>query len=55
MMRLEQYPTWTTYDEHSNAPGAGDKIGFNDPTPGRWYILLGSEEYLQPYRYYCFI
>ena len=45
MMRLEQYPTWTTYDEHSNAPGAGDKIGFNDPTPGRWYILLGSEEY----------
>ena len=45
MMRLEQYPTWTTYDTHSNAPGAGDKIGFNDPTPGRWYILLGSEEY----------
>ena len=45
MMRLEQYPTWTTYDEHSNAPGAGDKIGFNDPTPGKWYILLGSEEY----------
>jgi hypothetical protein len=45
MMRLDQYPTWTTYDIHSNAPGAGDKIGFNDPTPGRWYILLGSEEY----------
>ena len=45
MMRLEQYPTWTTYDHHSNAPGAGDKIGFNDPTPGRWYIMLGSEEY----------
>jgi hypothetical protein len=45
MMRLDQYPTWTTYDMHSNAPGAGDKIGFNDPTPGRWYILLGSEEY----------
>ena len=45
MMRLDQYPTWTTYDKHSNAPGAGDKIGFNDPTPGRWYILLGSEEY----------
>jgi hypothetical protein len=44
-MRLDQYPTWTTYDIHSNAPGAGDKIGFNDPTPGRWYILLGSEEY----------
>ena len=45
MMRLEQYPTWSTYDHHSNAPGAGDKIGFNDPTPGRWYIMLGSEEY----------
>ncbi|MBT5184232.1 MAG: hypothetical protein HOM47_03565 [Euryarchaeota archaeon] len=45
MMRLEQYPTWTTFDKHSNAPGAGDKIGFNDPTPGRWYILLGSEEF----------
>ena len=45
MMRLEQYPTWSTFDKHSNAPGAGDKIGFNDPTPGRWYILLGSEEY----------
>jgi len=45
MMRLEQYPTWTTYDKHSNAPGAGDKIGFNDPTPGRWYIMLGSEEF----------
>ena len=45
MMRLDQYPTWTTYDKHSNAPGAGDKVGFNDPTPGRWYILLGSEEY----------
>jgi len=45
MMRLDQYPTWTTYDLHSNSPGAGDKIGFNDPTPGRWYILLGSEEY----------
>ena len=45
MMRLEQYPTWTTYDKHSNAPGAGDKIGFNDPTPGRWHIMLGSEEF----------
>ncbi|GIQ96300.1 MAG: hypothetical protein CM15mP1_1960 [Methanobacteriota archaeon] len=25
MMRLEQYPTWTTYDITQNAPGAGDK------------------------------
>ena len=45
MMRVDQYPTWSTYDMHSNAPGAGDKIGFNDPTPGRWYILVGSEEF----------
>ena len=44
MMRLEEYPTWTTYDVHSNTPGAGDKIGFNEPTPGKWYILLGSED-----------
>ena len=45
MLRLEEYPTWTTYDQHSTTPGAGDKIGFNDPTPGKWYILLGSEEF----------
>jgi len=45
MMRLEEFPTWSTYDMHSNTPGAGDKIGFNDPTPGKWYILLGSEQY----------
>ncbi|MDP6869693.1 MAG: lectin-like protein [Candidatus Poseidoniaceae archaeon] len=43
-MRYEQYPTWSTYDKHSNSPGAGDKIAFNDPTPGRWYILLGTDE-----------
>ena len=35
MMRLDQFPTWSTYDMHSNAPGAGDKLGFNDPTPGK--------------------
>ena len=45
IMRFAQTPTWSTYDHHSNAPGAGDKIGFNDPTPGKWYILLGSEEH----------
>ena len=43
-MRLESYPTWTAHDKHSAAPGASDSIKFNDPTPGRWYILLGSEE-----------
>ena len=44
LMRLENYPTWSTFDMHSNSPGANDKIAFNDPTPGRWYILLASEE-----------
>ena len=42
-MRHESAPTSTTFDINSNAPGAGDKIGFNDPTPGVWYILLDSE------------
>ena len=42
-MRHENAPTPTTFDINSNAPGAGDKIGFNDPTPGVWYILLDSE------------
>jgi hypothetical protein len=42
-MRHESAPTPTTFDISSNAPGAGDKIGFNDPTPGVWYILLDSE------------
>ena len=42
-MRHESAPTPTTFDISSNAPGAGDKIGFNDPTPGVWYILLDSD------------
>ncbi len=42
-MRHESAPTPTTFDISSSAPGAGDKIGFNDPTPGVWYILLDSE------------
>jgi hypothetical protein len=42
-MRHENAPTPTTFDINSNTPGAGDKIGFNDPTPGVWYILLDSE------------
>ena len=45
MLRHEAFPTWTTYDKHSNSPGADDKVAFNDPTPGKWYILLGSEEF----------
>ena len=42
-MRHEQAPTTTTYDHHSAAEGADDRIAFNDPTPGWWYILLTTE------------
>ena len=42
-MRYENTPTASEADHHSGAPGAGDKIGFNNPTPGKWYILLDSE------------
>jgi hypothetical protein len=42
-LRHEQAPTTATYDHHSTAEGAGDRIAFNDPTPGWWYILLTSE------------
>ena len=42
-MRLDQAPTTSTYDHHSTVDGADDRIAFNDPTPGWWYILLTSE------------
>ncbi len=42
-MRLDQAPTSGTYDHHSTSDGANDRIAFNDPTPGWWYILLTSE------------
>ena len=42
-MRYENTPTASEADYHSGASGAGDKIGFNNPTPGKWYILLESE------------
>lgn len=41
-MRYENTPTASEADHHSGAPGAGDKIGFNNPTPGKWYILIDS-------------
>ena len=41
-LRHEQAPTSSTYDHHSTAQGANDRIAFNDPTPGWWYILLSS-------------
>ena len=41
--RLANSPTNSDFTYKSNSPGAGDKIGFNDPTPGMWYILLDTE------------
>ena len=43
-MRLEQFPTAGEFDVQSASPGAGDKIAFNDPTPGTWFILLTTED-----------
>lgn len=37
-------PDTANYDHLSGAPGAGDSIGFNEPTPGMWYILVETEE-----------
>ena len=42
-MRLDQAPTTSTYDHHSTQQGPNDRIAFNDPTPGWWYILLTSD------------
>ena len=42
-MKLANSPTNSDFTYKSNSPGAGDKIGFNDPTPGMWYILLDTE------------
>ena len=42
-LKLASSPTQSDYDYKSNSPGAGDKIGFNVPTPGMWYILLSTE------------
>ena len=43
-MKIEQAPTASDFTYLSSSPGAGDKIGFNDPTPGMWYILLETEQ-----------
>ena len=42
-MRLDQAPTTSTYDHHSTQQGPNDRIAFNDPTPGWWYILLTTD------------
>ena len=43
-MRHELAPTKFTFDHVSAAPGASDKIGFNSPNPGRWNIMIMSEQ-----------
>ena len=37
-------PDAANFDYLSGTPGAGDLVGFNDPTPGMWYILVYTEE-----------
>ncbi len=43
-MKFEQAPTTSEFDYLSSSPGASDIVGFNDPTPGMWYILLDTQE-----------
>ncbi len=43
-MQYLQAPDAANYDYLSGSPGAGDTIGFNDPTPGMWYILVYTEK-----------
>ena len=42
-LRHEQAPTTATFDHHSTLAGADDRVAFNDPTPGWWYILLTTD------------
>ena len=42
-MRHETSPTQLNFDHISAAPGSNDKIGFNNPSPGRWNIMVTSE------------
>lgn len=41
--KLSDSPSENDYTYRSNSPGSGDKIGFNDPTPGTWYILVSTD------------
>lgn len=43
-MQYLEAPDAANYDHRSGTPGAGDKIGFNDPTPGMWFILVYTDE-----------
>ena len=42
-LRYEQAPTTSNFAHHSTMEGADDRVAFNDPTPGWWYILLTTE------------
>ncbi|MEC8541715.1 MAG: pre-peptidase C-terminal domain-containing protein, partial [Candidatus Thermoplasmatota archaeon] len=42
-VKLADSPSTSDFTYRSNSPGSGDKIGFNDPTPGTWYILVSTE------------
>ena len=43
-MQYLEAPNAANYDHLSGSPGAGDMVGFNDPTPGMWYILVYTDE-----------
>ena len=43
-MQYLEAPDAVNFDHLSGSPGAGDMIGFNDPTPGMWYILAYTDE-----------
>jgi hypothetical protein len=43
-MQYLEAPDAVNYDHLSGSPGAGDMIGFNEPTPGMWYILVYTDE-----------
>ena len=42
-VRYDSVPDYDNFDYLSNSPGAGDKIGFNDPLPGTYWILVSTE------------
>jgi len=43
-MQYLEAPDAVNYDHLSGSPGAGDMVGFNEPTPGMWYILVYTDE-----------
>lgn len=43
-LKYLEAPDAANFDHLSGSPGAGDMIGFNDPTPGMWYILVYTDK-----------